>query len=184
MQTFLVPKMGLRRQRFEKMEPIWNVLYTASRQEKKVAQRFVDKGIEYYLPVVKVISQWSDRKKTIEKPLFNSYIFVKEIPHYEAILQTNGVVGFLKFNKLNAKVYQHEIDTIKSMIAYGYDIAVMVYANQIEIGQKVQVNDGPLKGHIGELFSKPDGDWFVVHFENLGNSLKIKMPAKILKPIA
>ncbi len=176
--------MGLRGQRFEKMKPIWNVLYTASRQEKKVALRFVEKGIEHYLPIIKVVSQWSDRKKLVEKPLFNSYIFVKVTTNYDFILKTIGVVGFLKYNKQNARVFQHEIDTIKSMIAYGYDIAVMDYATQIEIGQKVQVTDGPLKGHVGELYSKPDGDWFIVHFENLGNSLKIQLPFKILKPIA
>jgi len=165
-------------------ETIWNVVYTASRQEKKVAESLQNQSIECYLPIVKILSQWSDRKKMVEKPLFNSYVFVKEISNYETILKTNGVVGFLKFNKLNARVWQHEIDTMHSMIAYGYDISVIDYSGQIEIGQKVQITDGPLKGHVGELYSKPDGEWFIVHFENLGNSLKIQLPTKILKPIS
>ena len=57
-----------------KDENNWNVVYTASRQEKKVAQRLLENGIENYLPVIKVLNQWSDRKKLVEKPLFNGYV--------------------------------------------------------------------------------------------------------------
>lgn len=179
--------MGLRRQRCEKSlmedKSIWNVVYTASRQEKKVAERFNNVNIEHYLPIIKVVSQWSDRKKTIEKPLFSGYVFVKETLSYEPILKTIGVVGFLKFEKKPAKVHQHEIETLKSLIAHGYDMSATDISEQIEIGQLVQITDGPLKGHIGELYSKPDGDWFVIHFENIGNSIKIKIPSNLLKSI-
>ena len=34
------------------------------------------KGIESYLPLKKVLKQWSDRKKWVEEPLFRSYIFI------------------------------------------------------------------------------------------------------------
>ncbi len=166
-----------------KDEIIWNVVYTASRQEKKVAQKLSEKEIENYLPVIKILSQWTDRKKIIEKPLFNGYVFVKETKNYETILKTPGVVAFLKYNKKNAIVRQHEIETIKSLILYGYDITSFNKDEHLEVGEKVMISDGPLKGQVGELFSKNDTRLFVIHFENFGNSLQIKIPSNLVQAI-
>jgi transcriptional antiterminator RfaH len=55
----------------------WFVFYTKSRQEKKVNDLLLRHGFEPYLPLQKVLRQWSDRKKKVEVPLFNSYIFVR-----------------------------------------------------------------------------------------------------------
>ncbi len=164
-----------------KEENNWNVIYTASRQEKKVAQKLTEINAENYLPIIKVVSQWSDRKKIIEKPLFNGYVFVRETRNTDDILKTTGVVGFLKYNKKNAIVFQHEIETIQSFIHYGYDISVVENHEEMGIGEKVMITDGTLKGQIGELYHKNDTKLFVIHFENFGNSLQVKIPSKLLK---
>ncbi len=52
----------------------WHAIYVKSRSEKKVAERLDDLGIDYYLPLVTTIKQWSDRKKRVEEPLFKSYV--------------------------------------------------------------------------------------------------------------
>ena len=54
----------------------WYAIYTKSRNEKKVSSLLAEQDIEHYLPLVKKIRQWSDRRKTVEEPLFSSYIFV------------------------------------------------------------------------------------------------------------
>ena len=54
----------------------WYVVYTKSKQEKKVAEGLKKLGIEAYCPLVTVMKQWSDRKKKVEVPLINSYVFV------------------------------------------------------------------------------------------------------------
>lgn len=167
----------------ENSDTNWNVLYTASRQEKKVAEKLMEKGVEHYLPMVKILSQWTDRKKVVEKPLFSGYVFVKELPVYEDILKTTGVVAYLRYNGRHAVVRQHEIDTIKSVIRYGYDVAALQKDRALDLGQKVVVTDGPLKGNIGELLKKSDGEFFVIHFENFGNSLQVRIPSGLLKPI-
>jgi hypothetical protein len=53
-------------------EKHWLVIYTKPRAEKKVNERLLEEGFETYLPLQKVIRQWSDRKKKVEVPLFNS----------------------------------------------------------------------------------------------------------------
>ena len=58
------------------MEKKWNAIYVASRQEKKVFDVLQKKGIQSYLPLVKTLRQWSDRKKMVEFPLLPGYVFV------------------------------------------------------------------------------------------------------------
>jgi transcription antitermination factor NusG len=55
----------------------WYAIYTRPRWEKKVNGLLEAKGIESYCPLNRVRRKWSDRIKTIEEPLFKSYVFVK-----------------------------------------------------------------------------------------------------------
>jgi len=58
------------------MEKKWFVFYTKSRQEKKVNELLLKRGFEPFLPMQAIVRQWSDRKKKVVVPLFNSDIFV------------------------------------------------------------------------------------------------------------
>ncbi len=161
----------------------WHVIYTKSRQEKLVAEKLSAAGYETYLPLVKVLSQWSDRKKLVEKPLFNSYVFIRDVKDNDQVKTYNGVVGFLKYNNKPAKVRQHEIDTLRSIILHGYDVTELGDPSALIKGSRVMVMAGPLKGNIGELYENSESEWFVIHFENIGNSIKVKIPGKLLKKI-
>jgi hypothetical protein len=55
----------------------WFALYTKPRSEKKLSNLFKKFNIENYLPTISIKKKWSDRFKTIETPLFTSYIFVR-----------------------------------------------------------------------------------------------------------
>jgi len=74
----------------------WLAIYTKPRWEKKVNQLLKDKGIECYCPLNKVHRKWSDRIKTVEEPLFKSYVFVKvEDADRTKVRLTNGGVNFV-----------------------------------------------------------------------------------------
>ncbi|HBN03105.1 MAG TPA: antitermination protein NusG, partial [Bacteroidetes bacterium] len=103
------------------MEEVWKVVYIASRQEKKVAVRLAQEGIEYFLPLYQKLSQWSDRKKWVELPLFNGYLFVKPTTlQRDKVLSLQGVVAFVRYNKEDAIVKQTEIEIIKQVLESGY----------------------------------------------------------------
>lgn len=95
----------------------WYVLYVKSRYEIKVATTLENRGIETYCPVIKELRQWSDRKKIVTKPLFNSYVFVriKEV-HREQIFEVPGVVRYLYWLGKPALVHDKEIETIKKWL--------------------------------------------------------------------
>lgn len=49
----------------------WYVLYTRSRHEKKISSMLDQKKITSFLPLNKVVKQWTDRKKIIEEPFLS-----------------------------------------------------------------------------------------------------------------
>lgn len=54
------------------------------------------KGIETFCPLRKAQSQWSDRVKTIEKPIFKSFVFVKIRQEQRTVVRlTEGVINFV-----------------------------------------------------------------------------------------
>ncbi len=98
-------------------EKKWYAVYTKSRCEKKVANQLSQKGIEYYCPLNRVQKQWSDRKKIIFEPLFNSYVFVKISSEEQlAVRQTSGILNFVYWLSKPAVIRNDEIEIIKQFL--------------------------------------------------------------------
>ena len=93
----------------------WFAIYNKPRWEKKVHERLIKAGIESWCPIRKVVKQWSDRKKTIDEPLFRSYVFVKIDYHPDRItvLQVAGVLNFVFYLKQPAIIKDKEIENIQ-----------------------------------------------------------------------
>ena len=53
------------------MNKQWYAVYVNSRHEKKVADLLASQQIENYLPIQKILKQWSDRKKTMFASNYN-----------------------------------------------------------------------------------------------------------------
>src|SRR5664279_5154824 len=98
----------------------WFALYTRSRAEKKVYNELVHRNIDAFLPMHKVMRQWSDRKKIVEAPLFNSYLFVNitEKEHLPT-LQVEGVVRFISFEGKAVAIPPQQIEAIKAYLGEG-----------------------------------------------------------------
>jgi transcription antitermination factor NusG len=92
----------------------WYPVYTNPRAEKKAFERLSKKGIETYFPTQRTIRQWSDRKKWVEVPLFNSYLFVKiSQKEYSEVLLTNGVCRFVYFSGKASFIPEKQINNLK-----------------------------------------------------------------------
>ncbi len=151
------------------MEKKWFVFYTKSRQEKKVNELLLKKKFEPFLPMQQVMRQWSDRKKKVTVPLFNSYIFVLVEEHrISEVLQVAGIAWNIRHNDKPAVLHQSELDTIQRFIETGWLIEAGADFSQVEVGDMVKVLDGPLKGAIGRLTSVHNRHQFSVVLESIG----------------
>lgn len=160
----------------------WLVFYTKSRQEKKVRDILQRRGFEVFLPMQKVLRQWSDRKKKVEVPLFHSYIFVS-VPEYQidAVLQIPGVAWVIRHNGKPAELHPKEYETIVRFIETGLVIETLS-SDSIEKGEEVVVMDGPLKGQRGFVSSK-GRQKFVVILEAIGQAIRVEIAPFLLKKL-
>ena len=95
----------------------WYVVYTKPKWEKKVAERLSEIGITTYCPLITKLSQWSDRKKKIQVPLFNSYIFVQiDEKNRNVIFDIPGAIRYLFWLGKPAIVKEREIELIQEWL--------------------------------------------------------------------
>ncbi|MFN5250729.1 MAG: UpxY family transcription antiterminator [Bacteroidia bacterium] len=166
------------------MDTHWRVIYTASRQEKIVAKQLEKLGVVYYMPLVKKLREWSDRKKWVEVPLFHGYLFVKpDRKQRDEILPLMGVVKFLRYNNTDATVSDQDIDKIKLLIEKGYDLSEYNDDDVILLGDEVQITTGPMRGYEGEVVQIQGEYYAMMFFKNMGQSIKIKLPKQVLKRV-
>jgi transcription antitermination factor NusG len=108
----------------------------------------LQKGIESYCPLNKVQRKWSDRVKTIEEPLFKSYVFVKVADEARTqVRMTEGVVNFVYWNGKPAVIKEKEIQTIKRFL----DEFENVEAVKINPEERVRIIAGPMMDQEGKV---------------------------------
>ena len=159
----------------------WLVVYVSSRQEKKVSAYLTKRKVDNYLPMVRLLRQWSDRKKFVDFPMFPGYLFVRPTAtQYDDVITIPGVVNYLKFSREPAIVTNKEIDIIRTIESSGYYAENIPMPTDYELGEKVIVKEGPLRGQTGVLMRKDKEDSFLILFETIGQSLKVKIPYQML----
>ncbi len=166
----------------EKQEKNWYALYVKSRTEKKVALELEAENIEYYLPLEKVLRQWSDRKKWVNEPLFRSYIFVyaDQKDFYKA-LYVPGALKYVTFEQKAVIVPPSQIEAIR----YYLEEKVHVVADnaQMKEGQKVEVIAGKMIGLQGVLVQVKDKKRVKIEIEVVNSSLFLQIPRNRLRII-
>lgn len=156
----------------------WYALYTKPRNEKKVADELQLKGYEVYLPLVTTIRQWSDRKKKVQVPLFNSYLFIHTDyeKNYIDILSVFGVVKFVRIGKDIATLRDEQIHYIKTFLTHETELQV-VNNTAFKLGEPITIVEGPFKGMTGHVAEYRKANYFAVEIEQLGANLLVTLPA-------
>jgi transcription antitermination factor NusG len=164
------------------MEKTWYAVYVKSRFEKKVAAELASKGIEYYLPLQKILKQWSDRKKWVEEPLFRSYIFVRILQsEYYEVLNTVGAVKYITFEGKAVPVPEPQIEAIRYYL--DEKDPEMLEDLHWEKGQRVEVIAGSLTGLVGELVEVKGKNKVSVEIEAVGRTILLRIPKSKLRVI-
>ncbi len=127
----------------------WYALYTRPRHEKRVFEQLQEKNIEAFLPMVKELRQWKDRRRWVEMPLFNGYVFVNiDLKDRLMALETHGVVRMVGFSGVPAKIPHWQIEQLRQVISHGRQLQPEEY---LRVGDYVEIEAGPLQGIRGYL---------------------------------
>ncbi len=159
----------------------WYAIWTASRHEKVAHEELSKKGLESFLPLVKVLSQWKDRRKIIEKPLFPGYFFVHtSLENRLTILKTRGVVRIVGIHNTPVSIPDQEIENIRILTSSSLKSDPHPF---LKVGQRVRVKTGALQGCEGILIRKKNVTTLVLSIELLQQAVAVEIDALNVEPI-
>jgi transcription antitermination factor NusG len=159
----------------------WYAIYTKPRWEKKVHALLTEKKIESYCPLNKVRKKWSDRMKTVEEPLFKSYVFARVNEEEQPKVRlTPGVMNFVYWQGKPAIIPAREIETIRKFLNE-YD---NVTAESIELkeDERVTIRQGLFMDHEAKII-KIEGNRVKVVIESIGYTLIASIDRKNLSTL-
>ena len=152
----------------------WFALYTKSRAEKKVYKELLQRGFEVYLPLRKELRQWSDRKKWVEMPVINSYVFVHiQMTDYLRVFEAHGVVSYVSHKGKAVIIPAREIEAMKRTV--DSNLTFNVETSSIQKGQTITIASGPLKGITGEVLEVQGAKKFFLQISHIGYTLVVTL---------
>jgi transcriptional antiterminator NusG len=154
---------------------VWFAIQTRPRYEKKVATKLEEKNLEVFLPMLASKHKWSDRQRTVQMPLFPSYLFVR-IPQTKeariAVLSTNGATSFVGVRGAGIMIPEVEMESVRTVLAQGISVQAHSF---LTVGDRVRVRGGSLDGVEGILLAKNDDLSLVVSIKAIQRSLSIRI---------
>ena len=164
----------------------WYAIYVRSRHEKKVHEMLTEDGITSYLPVEKKLKIWSDRKKWVTEPLFRSYVFVcLDVSNYNLylkVLQTDGVVKFVRFEGVPVPIPEKHMEAIRLYEKSG-EFIHEEEEQDLQVGDEVEVIGGPLKGVFGRLVKVGRKRKVRIMIDVLNHSVYVSIRRSFLVPV-
>jgi transcription antitermination factor NusG len=168
------------------IEPHWYALQVVPKREDMVAGFLRSKGYEQYVP-----SCQADRhilgsgKKMVEKKLFPGYVFCRfsyeescQVSKGGGVVTTPGVIRVLGGRK-PVPVASDEIEAIRLALA------ARLYPEPwpFQIGQKVKIETGPLRGVSGIVIRSDGKHRLVLSVEILQRSVAATVQSDWIAPI-
>jgi transcription antitermination factor NusG len=164
-------------------ESSWYAIQTFPRHEKKITAELQHKGIKTLLPLVSEKHQWSDRRVSVDTPLFPGYVFVRinqDQAARVAVLRTSGVRNFVGMRGLGDPIPDSQIEGVQAILSKGVPFSSSAFLN---VGQRVRVRGGSLEGVEGIVTSVNGDKSLVISVDLIQKSLAIRITGFAIEPI-
>jgi len=162
--------------------PKWYALRTRSRHEKLVRDRLAGLKIEQLLPTLIRMSQWKDRKKEIEAPLFPGYCFAQfSWQDRLSVLEVQGVVQIVGGGGRPEPIPDEEIEALRTLMLSTLPYDAHPYLRE---GMAVEVTRGPLEGIRGILLRKGKRHRLVISVHLIQQAAAVEIDADAVVPVS
>jgi transcription antitermination factor NusG len=153
----------------------WYALSTRARHEKVVDRRLHGQGITTFLPVVREIHRWQDRRKVVELPLFSCYVFVKLAmsPQQRVrVYQVDGILGFVGSRGQGTPIPDEQIEAVRTLLSQNLPWSSHPF---LKAGQRVRIRGGVLDGLEGIFLSRNGDRTLVISVDAIQRSLSVRI---------
>jgi transcription antitermination factor NusG len=160
----------------------WYAVYVRSHAERSVVRHLAEKGYEPFLPMYVERRRWADRTRDIEAPLFPGYVFCRVTSAANGLIMTTpGVVRIVGAGSVPVPIDDEEIEALRRIAASGATTEPWPF---LHVGDRVEIESGPLAGVQGVLVRVANGNRLVVSVTLLQRSVSVEIDAWHVSPIA
>ncbi|MBX2932016.1 MAG: UpxY family transcription antiterminator [Chitinophagaceae bacterium] len=160
----------------------WYVLTTKPKAEKQVSKRLTENRVENFLPLQRQLRTWHDRKKWIETPLFNSYIFVKtEDKLRSKVFEVGGLIKYVSIGGQICILTEQEVERVRRLCSYSEPVTVG--HENFERGEEVEILEGHFVGFCGQLLENGDKHKLKISIAGLGCFATVFIDKNIVRKI-
>jgi transcriptional antiterminator NusG len=159
----------------------WYAIQTRSRHEKVVRDQLAAKSITHLLPLWQKRSNWKDRVKLVDVPLFGGYLFgYFPLLNRVAVLETVGVVRIVGLNGRPVPIPDEQIATMLTMMKHRLPCSPHPYLVE---GMRVQIKRGLLAGAEGLLIAKKQRYRLVIRVDMIQQAMAVEVDCADVEPL-
>lgn len=160
----------------------WVVATTHPNSEGIALQNLERQRFNVYCPMIRKRRSHARKVDMVLRPLFPGYVFVHldpDAPSWRPIQSTMGIRTLVRFGDEPATLDNLFIQGLR---AREEDGAVVRPQNPFKVGQKVQIEGGPLDGLFAHILSLSDKDRIVVLLDVMNRGVKTMVDSRQLTP--
>lgn len=164
----------------------WYAVFVRPQNELKISQIFHDKfGIETSVPMQRVWKRSNGKRVIKTRPLLSTYVFIltniKTLDR-RLLFSPNGVFGVVQSGGKPAAIPGEQIHSLEKLSEIEKPVYEVDYA-KLNVNDRVEVVDGPLKGAIGRFFEINEKTGrFVVCLDLFKRALVTEVETDLVRP--
>ncbi|MEP7197113.1 MAG: UpxY family transcription antiterminator [Saprospiraceae bacterium] len=160
----------------------WYAIKSLPKKDKRTAAYLKKIGLEYYLPIVRQLRQWSDRKKWVDTTIMSPYLFVRtEEKNRNRIFDSGSVHSYVYRQGKAAVISEAELTTIKHLCDYGHEFKFNETA--IVTGDWVEIISGALMGKRGRALESEGKYRLHIELSDMGFWASVHVDLKHLRKL-
>ncbi len=158
------------------------MLSVAPQRESRVAGALAEHGIGHYLPQINVRRVYASKKITVERPIYEGYLFACYANDYERglIMDAKHLIDVLPVHRMDQEGLVSQLAALELALAHDPWLDVVDWQKE---GRAVQVVRGPLLGLEGKIIKRRGRDVLMVGVEMFGQCVELNIDAVDVSPL-
>lgn len=167
---------------FHQTERRWFAVRTSFRHEKQALKDLKRMDIEGWLPLITITRSYVSKRREVQLPLINSYVFVHvNQSEYIRVLESQYINCFVHFGKEILSIPDEEIAFIRLVVGEGKIVAVT--PRELLPGDAVEIIGGRLTGLKGVIEDKKKNNLVSICLDRLGFTLVMDVDLKYIRKL-
>ena len=160
-------------------QPLWFVVHTRPRCEKKVLQYCAQKNLDAKLPCYQSVHKYRGKTAVFGKPLFPGYVFLQIRSENRAvILQSDHIANLLEIS--DQDLFVRQFNAVMRALEANLEIQL---APTIGEGMRVKIKNGPLRGIEGWVEKRCGMTTVLLRLDFISLAAAVKLEASDLELI-